>query len=97
MKKSKKKDVLTLIEGDILNAKLMNAFRKLGIDADMYYADSSPVIFRMMKIKKPTDELFESYFEMLRLGDRIDCSNSLKEVRSLAKKIFLLLSSKMKV
>lgn len=91
MKKSKKKDVLTLIEGDIVNAKLLNAFGKLGIDADMYYSDSSCVIFRMMKIKEPTDELYESYFEMLRLGDQIDCSDSRKGIRRLAKKIHFLL------
>lgn len=81
-----------LIQGDIVNAKLLNAFRELGINADMYYSDSSPVIFRMIGIKKPTDELYESYFEMLRLGDKIDCSDSCKGVRKLAEKIYKLLT-----
>ncbi|MDF3026918.1 MAG: hypothetical protein K0S23_1225 [Fluviicola sp.] len=91
MKKGKKKDVLTLIEGDIVNAKLINTFRGLGIDADMYLTDSSEVIFRMLKIQNPEEELLEGYFELLRLGDRIDFSNSRHEARKLAKRIYSLI------
>ena len=91
MKKGKKKDVLTLIEGDIVNAKLINSFRSLGIDADMYLTDASEVIFRMLEIKNPEEELFENYFELLRLGDRIDFSNSRYEAKKLAKRIYSLI------
>lgn len=94
MKKRKKADILTLIEGDIVNAKLISIFRRLGIDADIYLTDASEVIFRMIGIRNPTEELFESYFELLRLGDTIDFSESTKEVRGLAEKIHFLLKTK---
>lgn len=94
MKKSKKNDVLVLIQGDIVNAKLLNTFRELGINADMYYTDSSRVIFRMIGIKKPTDELYENYFVLLKLGENVDCSESLREVLKLAERIFRILKSR---
>ena len=94
MKKSRKRDVITLIVGDIVNTKMIGAFRGLGINADMYLTDASEVIFRMLGIKNPSEELFESYYELLRRGDIIDCSDSRKEAEKLAKKIYFLLRSR---
>lgn len=91
-----KKDILTLIEGDIVNTKLINTFRGIGIDADDYLTDSSTVIFRMLKIpkEKRTDDFYESYFKLLKLGEKIDFNKNRKEVRTLAKEIYFLLKNR---
>lgn len=59
----------------------------------MYLTDASGVIFRMLGIKNPPEELFENYFELLRLGDAIDCSESRKEAEILANRIYFFLSN----
>jgi hypothetical protein len=91
MKKGKKKDVLTLIEGDLINTKLLHDFRKLGINIDMYCTDSSRVIFRMIGIENPTEELYESYFEILNRVKNIDLSASRDSLKKLCEKILSVL------
>jgi hypothetical protein len=91
-----KKDIVTLIEGDIVNSKLIYTFLGLGINADDYLSDSSTVIFRMLKIpkEKRTDDLYKRYYKLLRLGDNINLTVNRKELKVLAQEIYLQLKNR---
>lgn len=71
---SKKKQILTLIESDILNSKLVYTFKGIGVEADDYLIDVSRVIFGLMGIKKEnrTEKLYEKYFDLVRQVEHLD-------------------------
>lgn len=83
------KQILKLIETDIINHKLINSFNAMGIDASKYSTDMSTMIFKLMGINKAlrTDELYGKYFLILKVNKKIDI-DSKEEVRALAIKIY---------
>ena len=74
---SDKKQILTLIESDIISSKLVNTFKTINIDADLYLTDISTVIFDQIGINKAeqTDKLYRKYFSLVNKGRKINFSN----------------------
>lgn len=72
--REKRKQILTLIENEITNSKLIFALQNIGVDASMYLTDVSQVIFILIGIQKEnrTDELYKKYFELLKQVQFID-------------------------
>lgn len=77
---SDKKQILTLIESDIISSKLVNTFKTINIDADLYLTDISTVIFEQIGISKAdqTDKLYRKYFSLVNKGRKINFSNDNK-------------------
>lgn len=77
---SDKKQILTLIESDIISSKLVNTFKTINIDADLYLTDISTVIFDQIGINKAeqTDKLYRKYFSLVNKGRKINFSNDNK-------------------
>ena len=85
----KKKQIIKLIEGDIINSKLVFTLNNIGIDAGEYLIDTSRVIFIMMGIKEEnrTEELYRKYFALLEQVEYIDLRVEGEKSR-LSKKIY---------
>lgn len=83
------KTVLFLIERDMMNLKLIDAFKSIGWDADIQLGDFSTLIFKLIGIKKAnrTDELYHKYYSLLKPGIKIDI-NAKEAQRELAMKIY---------
>lgn len=78
-----KKKVLTLIESDILSFKLILTLNNIGVDASNYSTDISKVVFMLMGIKKKrrTEELYRTYFELIRQVEYLDLRNEVEKSR----------------
>lgn len=70
----KKKKILTLIESDVLNSKLVYTLNGIGVDAGDYLTDTSQVIFALIGIRKEkrTEELYKKYHDFIRQVDYLD-------------------------
>ena len=86
---SKKKKILSLIECDILNSKLVYTLTGIGVDANDYLTDTSPVIFTLIGIKKEnrTEELYRKYHDLIRQTEYLELRNNVEKAR-LALKIY---------
>jgi hypothetical protein len=86
---SKKQKILTLIEGDILNSKLVYTLNGIGVDANDYLTDASQVIFTLIGIKKEnrTEELYRKYHDLVRQVEYLDLRSKGEKTR-LALKIY---------
>lgn len=86
---TKRNQVLTLIESEITNSKLIFALQNIGVDASMYLTDVSQVIFILIGIQKEntTDELYKKYFELLKQVQFLDLQTT-GEKNRLALKIY---------
>lgn len=84
-----KKQILTLIESDLLSFKLILTLNTIGIDASNYSTDISKVVFTLMGItkKRRTEELYRNYFELIRQVEYSDLRNKGEKSR-LALKIY---------
>jgi hypothetical protein len=87
---SKKTQILTLIESDIISSKLINTFKNINIDADLYQTDISTVIFERIGISKAdrTDKLYEKYFSMVNKGRIIDFSQDKTALETYTSEIY---------
>ena len=90
-----KDSIITLIEDNIVNVKLIEGLEKLGIDASVYYFNTPSVVFKLAGIEdsKEIEELYKIYFEWLRNGESIDISSSREELRKYAKQVYMVLMS----
>jgi hypothetical protein len=79
----KKKQILTLIENELLTTKLVYTFKSIGIDANHYLTDTSKVVFKLMGIKKEhrTEALYRNYFELIKQVEYLDLRNDLEKSR----------------
>lgn len=70
----KRKQILVLIESDIVNSKLILTLQQIGIDASDYLIDTSTVVFIQMGIRKEnrTEELYKKYFDLMRQVQYLD-------------------------
>lgn len=86
---SKKKKILTLIECDILNSKLVYTQNEIGVDANDCLTDTSQVIFTLIGIKKEnrTEKLYRKYHDLIRQTEYLDLRNNSEKER-LALKIY---------
>ena len=91
----KRKQIMTLIESDIVSSKLILTLQQIGIDATDYLIDTSTVVFIQMGIRKEnrTEELYKKYFDLIRQVQYLDLQVKGEKSR-LASKIygFLVLS-----
>lgn len=78
-----KKQILTLIESDILNFKLVLTLNNIGVDASNYSTDISKVVFKLMGITKEqrTEELYRKYFDLIRQVEYLDLRNKVEKSR----------------
>lgn len=85
----KRQQILTLIENEIINTKLVSSLNDIGIDLSVYSLHVDTLIFKSIGLKKDarTDNLYAKYFELLKQGKGID-PNSKSEIRRLALKIY---------
>ncbi len=69
-----RKQIVTLIESEIVNSKLVFTLNKIGIDASDYLTDISQVIFIQIGIRKEnqTEELYKRYFTLIKQVDYLD-------------------------
>ncbi|AEA45002.1 hypothetical protein [Fluviicola taffensis] len=66
---SSKQLILSLIQDDLLNQKLINNLRDIGIDAGDYHLNLGSTIFRLMGIPLPADDMkYDEYMELVALA-----------------------------
>ncbi|MGV3632262.1 MAG: hypothetical protein ACO1O6_13720 [Bacteroidota bacterium] len=67
-------EILLLIKCDLINAKMINSFNRLGIEASTYRVNIAPVILHLLEVSKErrTDELYEHYYDLLDKFARFD-------------------------
>ena len=70
----KRKQIMTLIESDIVNSKLIFTLNNIGIDANDYLTDISTIVFLQIGIRKEnrTEELYKKYFDLIRQVQYLD-------------------------
>lgn len=70
----KKKQIMALIEGDVMNSKLVFTLNNIGVKADDYLIDIPHVIFKLMGIKEEnrTEELYRKYYDLMQQVEHID-------------------------
>jgi len=70
----KRRQVLTLIENEITNSKLIFTLQHIGIDASDYFTDTSQVVFVLIGIRKEnrTEELYKKYFDLIKQVQYLD-------------------------
>lgn len=85
----KRKQILTLIENDIVNSKLIFTLNNIGVDASDYLTDTSTVVFVQIGIRKEnrTEELYKKYFDLIKQVQYLDLQIKGKKSR-LALKIY---------
>lgn len=73
-KMGKRKQILALIESDIVSSKLILTLQQIGIDASDYLTDISTVVFVQIGIRKEnrTEELYKKYFDLIRQVQYLD-------------------------
>jgi hypothetical protein len=88
----KRRQVLTLIENEIINSKLILTLQNIGIEAGGYFTDTSQVVFVLIGIRKEkrTEELYKKYFDLLKQVQYLDLQIKGEKSR-LALKIYGLL------
>lgn len=88
----KRKQILTLIENEITNSKLIFTLQHIGIEASDYFTDTSQVVFVLIGIRKEnrTEELYKKYFDLIKQVQYLDLQIKGEKSR-LALKIYGLL------
>ena len=88
----KRKQILTLIENEITNSKLIFTLQHIGIEASAYFTDTSQVVFVLIGIRKEnrTEELYKKYFDLIKQVQYLDVQIKGEKSR-LALKIYGLL------
>lgn len=90
--------IISLIKDDLINFKLVNGLNELGINANMYFINSSDTVFKLMGFEneKYDEVLFEHYIELSKKAIEIDISLSNEPLNDLCNEIYseLLLISK---
>lgn len=85
----KRKQILALIESDIVSSKLIFTLNNIGVDANSYLTDISTVVFVQIGIRKEnrTEELYKKYFDLIKQVEYLDLQVKGEESR-LALKIY---------
>ena len=66
--------VIELIKCDLINAKMINSFNRMNIEASFYRVNIAPVIFALMGVEEEnrTEELYTKYFDLLEEYENYD-------------------------
>lgn len=85
-----KECIITLIEDDIVNFKLISSLSDLGIEAGCYESTSTSVIRYLMGQETENADLwYDRYYDLIRKGKRIDISTDRTTLHRMAQEIFL--------
>jgi len=87
----KKEHLLFLIESEIRATQLIELFPEYDIDFfDVYLADHSTLIFELLDIDSVhrTEELYSTYFSLVRKGKTIDLINDKETLEQLTSQIY---------
>lgn len=89
---NKRRQILTLIENELTNSKLIFTLQNIGIEAGGYFTDTSDVVFVLIGIRKEnrTEELYKKYFDLIKQVQYLDLQIK-GEKNRLALKIYGLL------
>ncbi|MNK08999.1 hypothetical protein D3C87_269460 [compost metagenome] len=70
----KRKQILALIESDLVNSKLVLTFNHIGVDASAYLTDISTIVFIQVGIWKEnrSEELYKKYFDLVNQVQYLD-------------------------
>ncbi|TSJ46291.1 hypothetical protein [Fluviicola chungangensis] len=70
----KRRQILTLIENELTNSKLIFTLQNIGIEAGGYITDTSHVVFVQIGIRKEnrTEELYKKYFDLIKQVQYLD-------------------------
>jgi hypothetical protein len=70
----KRRQILTLIENELINSKLVFTLQNIGVEAGGYFTDTSQVVFVLIGIRKEnrTEELYKKYFDLLKQVQYLD-------------------------
>lgn len=70
----KRRQILTLIESELTNSKLIFTLQNIGIEAGEYFTDTSDVVFIQIGIRKEnrTEELHKKYFDLIKQVQYLD-------------------------
>lgn len=85
----KRRQILTLIESELTNSKLILTLQNIGVESSFYLTDTSQVVFALIGIRKKdrTDELYKRYFDMIKQVQYLDLQIT-GETSRLALKIY---------
>lgn len=91
MNEKLKSCIVTLIEDDIANFKLISTLYDMGIDAGCFESNSTSVIRYLMgyECRCNADDWYDKYFTLIAKGKRIDIVNDRGTLHRMAKEIFL--------
>lgn len=89
MDKTLQSCIITLIEDDVINYKLISTLSEIGIDASCYASCSAEVVRYLMRIDDVnTDDWYEKYYDLIKKGKQIDISSDRKYANSVAVEIY---------
>ncbi len=82
--------IISLIEDDLKNTKLVLGLQKLGLSPSQYYLNLSDTIFDILGISD-NDENEHIYLEYVKLSSKIECINISSSIgfKNLANEIFI--------
>ena len=82
--------ILSLIRDDLINRKLVDGLRNLGMDADMYMLHLSSTIFGLLQVQDSFegDKLFAKYERLSAKATAIDIHTSHQPLDALALEIY---------
>ena len=85
-----KKLIISLIQDDLLNSKLVFGLNELGINASDYFLNLSDTIFKLMKFSdsKAEEEIYEHYLKLTKKVKHIDITESRNNLNNLAHEIY---------
>lgn len=94
MNEKLKSCIITLIEDDIVNFKLISSLYDMGIDAGCFESNSTSVIRYLMGFENEyeADEWYDRYFDLIAKGKRIDIREDRTTLHRMALEIFYSLS-----
>lgn len=85
----KKAFIVSLITDDLINQKLVNCFREMGIDAENYQLDLGNSVFYLMGIKRTTeDTYFNQYMKLAEATKSISFEANREPFKKLALEIY---------
>ena len=85
-----KKLIISLIQDDLVNSKLVLGLNELGVNASDYFLNLSDTIFKLMKFSdsKAEEEIYEHYLKLTKKAKHIDITESRNNLNSLAHEIY---------
>lgn len=88
--------IISLIENDVVNNKLISTLADIGVDASCYESNSAEIVRHLMGVKiaeKFVDDWNKKYYTLIQKGKNVDVSTDRTIAKRLAIDIFLSLKS----